>query len=186
MKLQSIIRAVESKSEIKSLRREGFIPAVLYVKGKSGETIAVKANELQTHIRQIKPGHLPTTIFALVDDKGNERRAIIKEIQYAVTNYDVTHLDFEELIPDNKINIKIPIECTGSADCVGIKIGGVLRQVIRHMRVRCLPKDIPSSFQLDIRELGLKQSKRLKDIQIPEEVTPLTNLNEVAAVIVKR
>lgn len=186
MKLQTIKRAPDSKSEVKKLRREGYIPAVLYMKGKSGETLAVNANEFKSYLRNVKSGHLPTTIFVLVDDKGKERKVVIKEIQYAITTYDVTHLDFEELASDHKINVKIPIECIGMADCAGIKLGGVLRQVIRHVRVRCLPKDLPSYFELDVRELGIKQTKRLKDLQIPQAVRPLANLNEVVAVIVKR
>lgn len=186
MKLQTIKRTADSKSEVKKLRREGYIPAVLYVKGQSGETMAIKANEFQAYLRQVKSGHLPTTIFTLVDDKGKERRVVIKDIQYQITTYVVTHLDFEELLPDQKVNVNIPIECTGMVDCVGIKLGGVLRQVIRHVRVRCLPKDIPSYFELDIRELGLKQSKRLRDLQIPKPVRPLVDMNEVVAVIVKR
>ncbi len=71
-------------------------------------------------------------------------------------------------------------------DCVGVKLGGVLRQVIRHVRVRCFPKDMPTFFELDISELGLKQSKRFSDIEIPKTVRPLVDLNEVVAVIVKR
>lgn len=186
MKLQTVKRTADSKSEVNRLRREGYIPAILYVKGKKGDTLAIKASEFDAYLRHVKPGHLPTTIFTLVDDNGNERRVVIKDIQYAVTTYAVTHLDFEELVSDHKINIKVPVECVGQVDCVGIKIGGVLRQVIRHIRVRCLPKDLPSYFELDIRELGLKQSKRLKDLQIPKSVRPLMNLNEVIAVIVKR
>lgn len=187
MKLQAVKRAAHSKSEAKKLRREGFIPAVLYVKGKEGETLAVQASEFNTHLRQVKSGHLPTTIFSLVDEKGKERRVLVKDIQYNVTSYAVTHLDFEELLPKHKVNVKVPIECVGQVDCVGIKLGGVLRQVIRHMRL-CVedPKDIPPYFELDIRELGLKQSKRLSDIPLPKTARPLDNLNEVVAVIVKR
>lgn len=186
MKLQTIKRTAGSKSEVKKLRREGYIPAVLYMKDKEGETIAVKANEFSAYLRNVKSGHLPTTVFILVDNKGHERRVLVKEIQYDITTYDVTHLDFEELHAGQKINVKVPIECIGQVDCLGIKLGGVLRQVIRHVRVRCLPKDLPSYFELDIRELGLKQSKRLKDLQIPKTVWPLVDLNEVVAVIVKR
>lgn len=186
MKLQTLKRAADKKSELKKLRREGLIPSVLYVKDKSGETLAVKAGEFNAFMRQVKPGHLPTTVFTLVDEAGHERRVLVKEIQYAITTYDVTHLDFEELVKDHKINAKVPIECIGQADCIGIKLGGVLRQVIRHVRVRCLPKDLPSYFELDIRELGIKQTKRLADLQIPGAVRPLVDLNEVVAVIVKR
>jgi len=186
MKLQTVKRAADKKSEVKKLRREGYIPAVLYVKDNNAETMAVNASEFSSFLRDVKPGHLPTTIFTLVDDKGKERRVVIKDIQYEITTYAVTHLDFEELVADHKINVKIPIECIGQVDCVGIKLGGVLRQVIRHVRVRCLPKDLPPYFELDVRELGLRQSKRLKDLQIPKTVRPLVDLNEVVAVIVKR
>lgn len=186
MKLKTIKRSANNKCEAKKLRREGYIPAVLYVKEKEGETLAISANEFGSYLRHVKPGHLPTSIFKLVDDKGKERPVVIKEIQYEITTYAVSHLDFEELSPDHKINVKVPIECIGQAECMGIKLGGVLRQVIRHVRVRCLPKDLPSFFELDVRELGLSQTKRLSDLQIPETVRPLADLKEVAAVIVKR
>lgn len=58
--------------------------------------------------------------------------------------------------------------------------------MIRYLRVRCLPKDLPPFFELDVRELGLKQTKRLSDLIIPQDVRPLIGLNEVVAVIVKR
>jgi len=186
MKLQTVQRAAKSKGEVNKLRREGYIPAVLYMRGKEGETLAVKSAEFNAFLRGVKPGHLPTTVFTLTDDKGRERRVLVKDIHYEITTYAIQHLDFEELLDDHKLNVKIPIECTGVADCVGIKLGGVLRQVIRHVRIRCLPKDMPTQFELDIRELGLRQSKRLSDIAIPETVRPLVPLNEVVAVIVKR
>lgn len=179
-------RAANKKSENNSLRREGMIPAILYVKGKEGESIAINGTDFKAFLRGVRSGHLPTTIFILKNEQGQGRRAVIKDIQYEITTYEVTHLDFEELIDEQKVNVKIPIECIGVAECVGVKLGGVLRQVIRHVRVRCLPKDLPSYFELDVRELGLRQSKRLSDLTIPDTVRPLANLNEVAAVIVKR
>lgn len=186
MKLQTLQRSGNKKSEVKKLRNEGFIPAVLYVREKAGETLAIKTAEFNAFLRGVKSGHLPTTTFTLVDDKGNERRALVKDIQYNIITYEVIHLDFEELLDEHKVNVKVPIECIGMADCPGIKLGGVLRQVIRHARVRCLPKDMPTYFELDVRDLNLKQSKRLGDITIPETVRPLADLNEVVAVIVKR
>lgn len=186
MKLQTTPRAANKKSEVNRLRREGYIPAVLYVKGKEGETIAVKKDEFDAFLRHVKSGHLPTTVFQLTDSKGHARRALIKDIQYDITTYNVTHLDFEELLDDQKVNVKIPIECIGAAESSGVKLGGVLRQVIRHVRVRCFPKDLPQYFELDVKELGLRGSKRLGDLDIPKNVRPLADLNEVVAVIVKR
>jgi len=111
---------------------------------------------------------------------------ILKEIQYEPTTYDVIHLDFIELFEDHKINVKVPIECVGAAECPGVKLGGVLRQVIRSFPVSCLPKDMPEVFQMDVRTMGMRDSRRLSDLEIPETVRPLVDLHEVAVAIVKR
>ena len=128
----------------------------------------------------------PQLSIPLSMTKGNERRVIVKEIQYEPVSYRVNHLDFEELIADRPITVKVPLEVVGIADCAGIKLGGTLQQVLRHVRVRCLPKDIPTVFQVDIRNMGQLESKRLSDLNIPETVRPMIDLNEVAVVIAKK
>jgi large subunit ribosomal protein L25 len=186
MKLKVYPRKGKSKSEINQVRREGNIPAIIYNRNKASETLSVHGNDFTGLLRKVQSGRLPTTIFELVDEKGKVRRALVKEIQYEPTSYLVQHLDFEELLDDVKINVKVPIECTGIADCAGIKLGGVLRQVIRNLRVRCLPKDLPSCYNLDVKSLELFQVKRLSDLEISPAVRPLADLHEVAVVIAKK
>lgn len=179
-------REKQGKCANRRIRREGGIPAIIYSKGEAGEPLIANRNSYEAALRQITPGHLPTTVFELKSEDGTVRKALVKDVQYQPTGYQIEHLDFEEIHDDIPINANVPIECTGVGACAGIKEGGVLRQVIRHLRVRCLPKDLPSKFQLDIRELAMKESKRLADIAIPEGVRPLANMQEVAAAIVKR
>lgn len=186
MKLKIEKRTAERKSDCKKLRNLGKIPAVVYVHGKASEPIAVDAAEFEAILRNLKQGRLPTTKITLVDESGKEKKVLVKDIQYHVTTYNVVHLDFEELIDDVKVKVKVPIECIGEVDCVGIKLGGVLRRVIRHLRVQCFPKDLPEFFQMDVKSLGLKESRKLVDMEIPEGVRPLMDLNEVAVVIAKR
>lgn len=186
MKLKAFKRNAEKKCNVNQLRREGKIPAVIYKKGSVGETLSVDNQMFTSAIRKVQSGQLPTTVFVLEDEKGAEREVIVKEIQYNVTNYDVIHLDFEELIDNIPVNVKVPIECVGMADCPGIKLGGVLRQVIRHLKVRCLPKDIPTAFVVDVSTLGINDVIRLSGLEIPNTIRPLMNLKEVAVAIVKR
>lgn len=186
MKLKILNRSIVKKSETKRIRREGDIPAVLYVRGKATDSLIVNGSEFEAVLRNAQPGRLSTMQFTLTGQDGKERRAILKEIQYEPTTYDVQHLDFEELFDDVKIKVKVPIECTGVVDCAGVKLGGVLRQVIRFMRVSCLPKDIPTAFQLDVKNLMMMESKRLSDLDIPNTIRPLADLREVAVVIAKR
>ncbi len=186
MELKMSTRPVAKKSEVKNARLDGLIPAVIYSAGKPGDPICVDGPTFTNFLAKLKRGRLPTVQFVLVDDKGAKRRAIIKDIQYDITTYDVIHLDFQEIHDDAEVNVKVPIECAGLIECVGIKHGGVLRQVIRSVKVRCLPKDMPAYFELDITNLELKQTKRLRDLAIPHGVRPIADLNEVAVVIAKR
>jgi len=69
----------------------------------------------------------------------------------------------------------------------GIKEGGTMRQIIRTIKVRCMPTDIPSVVSLDVKDLGLLESKRLSDIELPKDVRPLAkNLKEIVAIVAKR
>lgn len=186
MKLNIKERLAQSKKEPNGIRREGWLPAVLYSKGQENRLMSVKADEFHTHLRHVEKGHLSSKKFSLEDDKGNKTEAIVKEIQYHPTTYNILHIDFLELHSTQPVNINIPLSLKGIADCVGVKLGGVVRPVLRYLKVKCLPKDIPQSFEINVTDLKMGQSRRLSSIHLPDTVTPLMNLNEVAVIIAKR
>jgi len=173
------------KSETSRIRREGNIPCVLYGQGHSNETIWIKGDEIQSILRHLKGGSLATTTFDLHDGKKNHR-AIIKDIHYHTATYAIQHIDFAILDEDREVTVNVPIQILGLAECVGVKLGGFLRQIIRTLKVSCLPKHMPKEFTLDIRDLNIAQSRRLSDIAIPDFVRPIGRMNEVAVVIAKR
>lgn len=181
MKVTYKKRETEKKREAGRIRRSGGIPAVLYAQGKEAEHIVVEESEIAAVLRQVPEGRLSTTIIDL-----GTRKAIIKDIQYHPTTYKVLHMDLVELHPNVKINVKVPVECVGILDCVGIKQGGTLRRVLRSVKVNCSSKEIPPYFEVDVREMSLGQYKRVKDLNVPKGVKLLGNLEEVAVVIAKK
>ncbi len=185
MKLNISKRSGQKKSELSKIRHENNIPAVLYQRGKSGEKIVIDGAEYRAIIRVMKTGYISTTVFEL-DNGSKTIRAIIKEIQYHPTTYQVLHLDFYELADGVYIEVNIPVNCVGVADCAGIKLGGFLREVSRHVKVRCLPKDMPVEFNIDVTSMNIGQSKRVKDLSISENIRPLKSLEDVVVVIAKR
>lgn len=185
MKLTVHERKDLKKGATNAIRRAGNIPGVLYGKGKQNRNIVINGEELKAILRTLKSGLLPTTIFDVHDGKQNYR-AVIKDIHYHVADYSILHLDLTLLEDHQPIAVNVPIQIMGVAECVGVKLGGFLRQVIRSMKVVCLPKDIPQEFVLDVRELGITQSKRLSDIALPASVRPQAKLNEIAVVIAKK
>lgn len=179
-------RSAASKGETKRLRRSGHIPFVMYAKGKETETGYINKVQFEAIIRNLRPGFLPTTIVSLKEENGKKRKAIVRDIQYKVTNYDVLHLDFQILDELEKVYVKVPVECLNIIDCEGIKLGGFLQYVARHVEVSCLPKDIPTHFELDVKELGIRQTKRVKDISIPNGVKPVLSPDDVVVTVVKK
>ena len=185
MKLNASDRTSKTKGDINQLRRSGKIPVVLYSPGQEGTILSVDSAEFKALLRGIKCGSLPTTVFTL-HSGGKERKAVVKDIQYHPTSYEVIHLDFQELVKDVPVSVKVLISCIGVADCAGIKLGGFLRQVIRFVKVECLPQFIPTEFIIDVKDLGIRQTKRLRDINLPAGVKALAPLDEVVVVIAKR
>ena len=179
-------RPAKNKGEAKKLRREGKVPAVMYSQNNTSETIAVQTTDFQAVLRALKPGFLPTTIFKLVDTKGKSRRAVVKDIQYNITSYDVIHLDFLELDEAKPLSLKVPIQCINQVDCLGVKAGGYVRAVMRHIQVQCLPKHIPTHFDIDVKDLEMNQSKRVRDLSLPSEIRSLGRENDTVVSIVKR
>ncbi|ANH78742.1 50S ribosomal protein L25/general stress protein Ctc [Candidatus Chlamydia sanziniae] len=187
MELVVTSRETGKKSFLKKIRQQGGIPAVIYSTGKSVAVanIVVDAFVFKKFLSNLESGGLSSTVFSL-SYLGQTIKALVKGIQYQITTYDVIHLDFEELMEDRPIKLNIPIRCTNTVDCIGVKLGGSLRQVIRSIRVVCKPKDIVSFLELDVQSVGLSQTRYLSDIAIPEGIQPITSLKEVAVTVSRR
>lgn len=178
-------RASQQRGATRRNRLLGTIPAIIYGGKSTPQPIQLDLNEFLKIKNKIKPNHLSTAQFSL-NQEGTIQRAIIKEIQYHPVSYKILHLDFELLFDHLPVSLRVPLDFVGVEECSGVKQGGFLRQVIRSVKVKCLPQHIPACFELDVRELGIKQARKLKEIVFPQEVTPLAPLQEVAVVISKR
>ena len=184
MKLKIAKRSSGKKSELGRIRHEGNIPATVYGRGVDSQPIEVSGVDFNAALRAMEKGRLSTTVFEVEID-GKSAKALVKDVQYHKTTYRPLHIDLYLLDDKNELTVNVPVEYTGVSECSGIKLGGFLRQVMRQVKVRCLPKNLPSSFKLDIRELNLKQSKRVSDITFPSGVTPLAGARNVVVVIAK-
>ena len=173
------------KGDLNKLRREGKIPAILYGRGPSATPIYVSKEDVDAILRQAQSGSLPTTLFELQCD-GKTEKALIKEIQYHRTNYGIEHIDFAAVSDDKPVSVNVPIQLAGIGECVGVKLGGFVRHVIRNLKVSCMLKDVPKEFVLDVRDMQIAQTKRLSDLSLPEGVRPMAKMNEVAVVIAKK
>ena len=185
MKLKISKREGKRKSEISQMRHKGDIPGILYGQGVDNVKICIGGEEFQTALRQMKKGFLPTMIFEFELD-GKAIKAIAKDIHYHPVTYQIQHVDLLVLQDKVPVKVNVPLDFDGEADCVGIKLGGFLRPVLRHVRVECLPKDLPKEFKVDVREMKINHSKRVSDLTMPASVKSLVASQAVVVTIAKR
>lgn len=188
MRLSVKPRTHERKSEAALLRREGYIPAIVYHKDKTGagQTVSICKDEFAAHLRSVPPGRLSTLVFTLDEGHGKGKPALVKDIQYYPIDYSIMHIDFVELDDKIPVKVKVPLVIQGEADSVGVKLGGMVRLITRSIKVQCLPKDIPTVFVVDVKNMNVGETLRVADIEMPKTVKPLVNMNTVAVSMVKK
>jgi large subunit ribosomal protein L25 len=185
MKFQVTRREAGNKAETNKIRREGNIPAVIYSKGQKGEEVVIDGIAFKKLLNTIEPGTLASKKLTLHLD-GKDITVIVKDIQYHPTTYNVLHLDFVELHANNPVTLNIPLKTMGAVDCAGVKLGGTLRQILRYVKVKCLPGNIPAKFDIDVRNLGMGQSMRISSIDLPSDVELCCKPEEIAVVVTRR
>lgn len=142
-----------------SLRAQGIVPAVVYGTEKKPSLLSINEKEF---VSIMKKGH--NAIIKLKYDKV-EDSVIVKEIQRHVVTGKIIHVDFYRISMKEKIEVKVPLKFVGEA--YGVKTqGGIIEHDIREFTVRCLPSDIPHEIVVDVTNLRIGDSIRVKDIKV--------------------
>ena len=174
-RLEAVKRSTVGKNEANRTRMAGKIPAVLYggrlVDGKPQATpIAVDPKVLMNVMRA---GSGVNTIIGLkVEDE--DVRVLMKEYQIDPITGKILHVDFYRIAMDRLLTVKVPVTVKGESK--GVKQqGGLVDFVHREVDIECLPGDIPEHLEIDITELMLGQSVRLRDVATDPRWKPATD-----------
>ena len=170
-------REVTGKSANRKIRNTGYIPCELY--GPSGNM------HFKVFIHDLEPLIYSPEAFKInLSIDGQQFDAILKEAQFHPLSDEIIHVDFQQIPAGSPIKVSLPIRFTGSAS--GVREGGKFMKKMRKLDVKGLAKDMPDSIELDVSDLALNKSIRVKDIQLPGiEVLNQANL-PIASVKIPR
>ena len=153
------------RNQVKKNRSTGKIPAVLYGQGEA-RSIQLSAIEIVSAINV--SGREAMLVDLEIDSK--KHLAVISELQIHPVKDKLLHVDFHEVDPKKKMHAEVALHELGEP--AGVKVGGgILDHIIRHLRVECLPQDLPSEITVDVSSLEIGQSIHVKDIKLPAGVT---------------
>ena len=173
--LDAVKREGRGKNEANRLRAAGQIPGVVYgsrPEGKAPEGVSI-AVDPKAVLRILHSDSGANTLINLKLD-GNEARVMVKEYQLDPMTHQLLHADFYQLAMDKAITVTVPVLVKGEPK--GVKVqGGLLDFVTRDIEVECLPTDIPEHIDLDVSELMLHQSIRVRDLAPDPKWKPITD-----------
>ncbi len=149
------LRANVGKKDAKAVRRAEGVPCVLYG-GKDQLHFSVHEKSFKDVI------FTPEACFIALNIDGQERRAILQDVQYHPTTDKILHVDMLELIEGKEITMAIPVKIEGVAP--GILRGGKLIQKLRKLKIKSLPEFMPDDITVNIDKLEINDSVKISDL----------------------
>ncbi|HEX6384754.1 MAG TPA: 50S ribosomal protein L25 [Anaerolineae bacterium] len=167
-------RSVTGK-KVKQLRREGWIPAVIYGRTEPLH-IQLASHELRRVLRDAGMTHLID-----VDVDGSRRTVLAREIQRHVTRGDLIHVDFLEV--DLQSTIKSDAELVSVGQALPTEDGlGVGIVSLRTVEIECLPDALISEIEVDLSRIETPDDVLyVRDLTVPVGVTILTDPDTAVA-----
>jgi large subunit ribosomal protein L25 len=167
-------REARGSAASRRLRREGWIPGVLYGREKAPHAICVSERELRRALSG--PAGLHAILDVVLDGQKTTHASILKDYQQDVIRGRLQHVDLQEVRLDQPIQATVTVQLIGEP--AGVKEGGVLSQVQREINVEALPMEIPEHLDLDVSEMAIGDTLRLADLAAPDGVTFLDDPEE--------
>ena len=174
-KLNVDIRKEHGTSAARRTRLQNKVPAVVYHSGIEAIPLSVDKTSLN---KALRTGQM---IFEVnVEDKN--QFVLVKEIQYHPVTDEIIHIDFQKVKEDEKISLEVAVRSSGEAQ--GVKLGGLLVQMLNSVTIKCKPAEIPEFLEIDVTDMEMNTNLFVKDITLPTDVEMLT-AEDIAVVSVQ-
>ena len=178
-----IIRASQregrGKNDTRRVRSKGLVPVTVY--GGDGSAVAAVAqlSELAAILRS-DSGH--NTIFTIDIEGVGASEVMFQDRLIDPVRGRLVHADLRRLVKGQKMEFTVSIHLTGEPYGVREE-GGVLEQILREVEIRCDPRNIPESIDLDVTNLKVHEVLHVSDIPQAEGIEILADPEAVIATV---
>lgn len=156
------------KGASRRLRRDGKIPGILYGAGNDPVAIQLGHNDMLLHTdHEAFYSHILTLTL-----DGRPEPVVLKDMQRHVYKRAILHMDFQRVSETEELSMRVPIHFLNEEKCIGVKQhGGVISHLMSDLEIKCLPKDLPESIEVDVQAMDLGDTIHLSELNIPQGVT---------------
>src|SRR5919107_3924903 len=179
VELQAREREGRGKNDARRLRAQGMTPAVLYGDGDGNAVLAVPTKVVDYTLQH----YGDNALYDLSIGGGGSSTARVVDVHRDPVSGRLVHVDFAPVNMRERIVVTVPLTVDGTDDSPGVNEGGVLDQVAYEVEVESLPGNIPQELTIDVSSLEMNENLNLGDIRLPEDVTLISDPEEVAATV---
>jgi large subunit ribosomal protein L25 len=175
--IKAVKREVTGK-QVKALRRQGLLPAVLYGRNFPPTPISLDLRDASHTL-----SHMTTSVLVTVVLDGEKHLALVRERQRDFIRGTLKHIDFQVVSMKEKLRTSVSVVIVGESPAVK-DFNGVLVTGLDEVEVECFPQDLPERIMADVS--GLKQigdAIYVRNLVISEKVEVLEDPNEVVVVV---
>jgi large subunit ribosomal protein L25 len=178
-KVQARVREGRGKNDARRTRRDGMVPITVY--GGGAETVAAVA-QLSDLAAILRSESGRNTIFTIDVEGVGASEVMFHDRQIDPVKGRLIHADLTRLVKGQKIEVTVPLHLFGEP--IGVREKqGVLEQQIREIQIRCEPREIPDTLELDVTNLDVHDVLHVSDIPVSETVEILTDADVVVATV---
>ena len=161
------------KEAVKKLRKQGYVPAVVY-----SNDINIVLTIPFAGLKDLRSIHFSESAVIDMEIAGEKKAksisVLIKDVQFHPLTEEVIHVDFLKVSLKEKIKVHVSIVLTGESKQVKEE-NGTLEQILRELEVEGFPLDIPEKIEVDISELTIGHSLHVSDLTIPTNIAVVTD-----------
>ena len=177
-------REAQGTGPSRRLRIAGKVPGILYGGDQGPVNIELDHKDL---FFNLKNERFHASILTL-ELAGTKEQVLLRAVNMHPFKLQVQHVDFQRVVKDKKIHMKVPLHFVNAESSPGVKEqGGVVSHVLNELDVICLPDDLPEYIEVDLGNLAVGRSMHVRDLALPRGVELALHKNEnpvVATVIV--
>lgn len=175
--LSAEVRTVIGK-QVKALRRQGSLPAVIYGHNLEPVPITLDAKEASRFLAGTTSSQLLT-----INVGGVIHSTLVREKQRHPVRGNLIHVDFLAVSMTEKLRAMVIIDTDGEAPAVR-DFDGYIVSGVEEIEVECLPQDLPERIVVDLSSLGaIGDAIFVRDLQLPAAVEILTDPNEMIVLV---
>ena len=163
--------------KVAGLRRAGLLPGVVFGRGIDSTSVSVNSHDFD----QLRRHTGSNALVDLTVAGGKAQPVLISGIQYHPVTRRPLHVDLFVVRMTEELTVDVPLVPTGTSQAI-VDEGGTLLHSLESVRIRALPDHLPQSIEYSIESLvDFDAAIHVRDLNIPEDVTLLTDLDEVVA-----